>query len=84
MVLLSLSHGVLLLNLLSKGSDIGLGYAVSALWESLQWTNIVRGPDIPLVTFLALSESISFLGLFRMLVSRVSVGTLARFWSFAR
>jgi hypothetical protein len=54
------------------------------MWESLQWTNIVRGPDTPLVTFLALSESIYFLGLFRILVSRVSMGTLARFWSFAR
>jgi hypothetical protein len=84
LALLSPSHGVLLLNVLSKGSDIGLGYAVSAMWESLQWTNIVRGPDAPLVTFLALSELISFLGLFRMLVSRVSMGTLARFWSFAR
>jgi hypothetical protein len=82
--LVSPTQSFLVLHILAKISDIGLGLAVASMWESVRWSSVFSGVGISIPSFFALDGSTGFLGLASTLISNTRIGHASRFWSLVR
>jgi len=82
--LVSPTHGILIIHILSKFSDIALGMAISSMWASIQWSRVFSKGGTSLPTYFALGGPTGKPGLWEMLVTKANVSKETRFWSLFR